>query len=203
MGVDDMANLSIEIVKDGNIEQCRDLCNELMAFQKSKATMAPEAFDGMSFETRLKPSFERALRSRLIVVKDDGVPVGYVFSTIDVVPQDDQPDIPAWAPVRAGEKALGLYPDWVTPLEKVGCLSQLYFRDEYRGMGLGGKLICMAMEWLGSFPDCNLAFVYISNGNDDAYDVYIRKGFTFSHDVFGGFIKAACYRFRHEDRLLG
>lgn len=193
-----MANITIEIVKDGNIEQCRDLCNELMAFQKSKAYIAPEAFDGMNFETRLKTSFEHSPCSQLVVVKDNGVPVGYVFSTIDSVSDGDKAYIPEWAPVNAGEKVSGFYPDWEDFPEKVGCLSQLYFRDEYRGLGLGGKLVGMAMEWLGSFSDCNLAFVYISNGNEDAYDFYLRKGFVYSHDVFGGFIKAACCRFDND-----
>ncbi|MDR1124467.1 MAG: GNAT family N-acetyltransferase [Deltaproteobacteria bacterium] len=200
-----MANITIEIVTDGNIEQCRDLCNELMAFQKSKATIAPEAFDSMNFDTRLKSSFKRSLHSQLVVVKDDEKPVGYVFSTIDRVSDGDKSYIPDWAPVKIGEKVVGLYPDWDDLPEKVGCLSQLYFRDEYRGMGLGSKLIGMAMEWLGSFPDCDLAFVYISNGNDDAYDLYLRKGFVYSHDVFGGFIKAACHRFKNdkEDIKMG
>lgn len=192
-----MENLTIEIVKDGNIEQCRDLCNELMAFQKSKATIAPEAFDGMNFETRLKSSFEHSPRNQLVVVKDSGVPVGYIFSTIDRVTDGDKAYIPEWAPVSGDGKVIGFYPDWDEFPEKVGCLSQLYFRDEYRGLGLGSRLIDMAMEWLGSFPDCNLTFVYISNGNDDAYDLYLRKGFVYSHDVFGGFIKAACYRFEN------
>lgn len=190
-----MANVIIEIVNDGNIEQCRDLCNELMAFQKSKAVIAPEAFDGMNFETRLKSSFERSALSQLVVAKDDGLPIGYVFSTIDRISDGDKADIPEWAPVNDGEKVMGFYPDWDDLPEKAGCLSQLYFRDKYRGLGLGSKLMTAAMGWLGSFPDSNLAFVYISNGNDDAYNFYLRKGFVYSHDVFGGFIKAAYYRF--------
>ena len=42
-----MKSITVEIVEDGNIEQCRELCNELMAFQKSKAVIAPEVFDLM------------------------------------------------------------------------------------------------------------------------------------------------------------
>lgn len=62
-------------------------------------------------------------------------------------------------------------------------------------MGIGSKLLNKAMEWLESFPDVNVSFVYISNGNDNALDFYIKHGFTFSHDVFGEFIKAA-YKFK-------
>ena len=41
-----------------------------------------------------------------------------------------------------------------------------------------------------------MVFVYISNGNDDALKFYLQHGFIFSHHVFGGFIQAACYRFK-------
>lgn len=196
-----MPNITIEIVTDGNIEQCRALCNELMAFQQSKATIAPEAFDNMTFEGRLKASFDHALRSHLVVVKDGDIPVGYVFSTLDEVSENDVLAIPSWAPVSKGEKTIGMYPHWDNLPSKVGCLSQLYFRDEYRGLGLGGKLFDMAMSWLENDAECDLAFVYISNGNDAAYDFYLHKGFVYSHDVFGGFIKAAYYDFKHKKEI--
>ena len=35
-----------------------------------------------------------------------------------------------------------------------------------------------------------LIYIFISNGNDDACDFYIRHGFSYSHDVLGSFIKA-------------
>ena len=50
------------------------------------------------------------------------------------------------------------------------------------------------MDWLESFADVNLTFIYISNGNDEALNFYLSRGFTYSHDVFGGFIKAV-YKF--------
>lgn len=49
-----MENITIEVVKYWSIEKCRELCNELMEFQKSKATINPERFDTMSIETRMK-----------------------------------------------------------------------------------------------------------------------------------------------------
>lgn len=190
-----MQNITIEIVNDANIEQCRDLCNELMAFQKSKAIIVPSAFDGMNYETRLKSSFENSPLNQLIVAKDNGVPIGYVFSSIENVADGDKTVIPEWAPVEKGQEVLGFYPNWDKLPEKVGCLNHLYFRDEYRGKGLGSKLFNAAMEWLESFDDVNMTFVYISNGNDDALKFYLNHGFVYSHDVFGGFIKAA-YRIK-------
>lgn len=184
-----MPNFTIEILEDGNIESCRELCNELMAFQKSKALLWPELFDLMTFDTRMKRTHENALRSQTIVAKDNGIPVGYVFSAIDQVESADRTAAPDWAP--AGDNFAGFYPDWVTLPQKIGCLNNLYLRTGYRGSGLGAKLFDMSMGWLESFPDVNLFFVYISNGNGDALRFYLRHGFTFSHDVFGGFIQAA------------
>lgn len=183
-----MQNITIEIVKD-NIEQCRQLCDELMAFQKSKAYIHQEWFDPMNFDTRMKKSYENALDSQIVVAKEKDVPVGYVFSTIDSVDITDRTAYPDWAP--GAENSMGFYPDWVILPQKIGCLSNLYLRDEYRGSGLGTKLFNITMDWLESYSGVNLIFVYISNGNDAALNFYLNHGFTFSHDVFGGFIKAA------------
>jgi GNAT superfamily N-acetyltransferase len=189
-----MENITMEVVKVGNIEQCRELCNELMAFQKSKATIAPEKFDMMNFDTRMKKSFENALESQVIVVKDKGIPVGYVFSTVDRV-ENSERVIPDWAPKVDPENSKGFYPEWVKLPQKIGCLNNLYLRDQYRGVGLGSKLFERSMEWLESFTDVDLVFIYISNGNDAALQFYLSRGFTFSHDVFGGFIKAV-YKYK-------
>lgn len=185
-----MENIEIKVVEN-NIEICRDLCNELMAFQKSKAYIAPEAFDYMNFDTRLKVSYENSFRNQLIVVEDNGEPVGYIFSTIGKITDREINYIPDWAPKVEGKETIGLYPKDTDLPELIGTLSQLYIRDKYRGLGLGSKLFDMAMEWIKSFPDTKLAYVFISNGNEDAYNFYIDKGFTYGHDVFGGFIKAA------------
>lgn len=184
-----MQDISIEIIQDGNIELCRGLCDELMSFQKSKAVIQPEVFDLMSFDTRMKKSYEGALRSQVALARSCGVPAGYVFSTIDEVTAADRTVYPNWAP--AVENGVGFYPDWVSLPQRIGCLSNLYLRDEHRGSGLGSKLFDITMEWLESFSDVNLIFVYISNGNDQALQFYLNHGFTFSHDVFGGFIQAA------------
>ena len=192
-----MKSITLELVQNGNIEQCRDLCNELMVFQKSKAHIAPESFDLMNFDSRMKKSYENAPQSHVVVAKDDGRAIGYIFSTIDNITPEDNATYPDWAPHAENSPGSyprsyqGFYPDWVKLPQKIGCLSNLYLRAEYRGLGLGVKLFDKAMEWLNSFPDVNLSFVFISNGNDAALDFYLKRGFTFSHDVYGGFIKAA------------
>ena len=185
-----MKNISIEVVEDGNIEQCRELCGELMDFQKSKAVLAPETFDNMNFDNRMKKRYENALAAQVILVKDAGTLVGYSFSVLEKAGGVKVP-IPDWAPVSGTQKVLGLYPEWDEP-QKIGSLANLYFRPEYRGMGLGTKLLDAAMKWFTGLPDVNLVFIHISNGNDEALDFYLKHGFTFSHDVFGGFLKAVC-----------
>ncbi|GLX69878.1 GNAT family N-acetyltransferase [Paenibacillus glycanilyticus] len=184
-----MGNITIEVVNDGNIEPCRELCNELMAFQQSRAVMAPEVFDKMNFDTRMRKSYDHALHTHVVIVRDEGVPVGYAFSTIEEVEQGDD-KLPAWAPNQDPAVSKGFYPEWVRFPQKIGFLSNLYLRDGYRSMGLGKKLFAMSMEWLESFDDVDLLFIYVSNGNEDALDFYLKQGFTYSHEVFGGFIKA-------------
>ncbi len=184
-------NITFETLTGENIIQCKDLCNELMAYQKSKATIAKEAFDAMNFETRMKPSYEKAAEAKVIIAKDNGKPVGYVFSTIDeFTPQAGEPQYPAWAPVKEGEKMHGFTPDWLITPQRTGALSNLYIHPAYRSIGLGAQLFNMSEEWMNSFDDVKYTFIYVSNGNDNAFAFYKNHGYTFSHDVFGGFIKA-------------
>ena len=182
-------NITIELITADNIDLCRELCNELMAFQKSKAVIAQEVFDQMNFDTRMKVSYEKALRSQVLLVRDNGVPIGYVFSTVDDVVDPGQVTLPPWAPVKEGEPVIGFNPAWLKP-QLVGTLSNLYFKEEYRGIGLGRHVVELAMEWFDSFDDVNVILIHVSNGNDAALRFYLNNGFTFSHDVFGGFIQA-------------
>lgn len=195
-----MKDISIEIVTDGNIEQCRTLCDELMVFQKSKATIAPEKFDMMNFDSRMKKSYENAIEKQLIVIKDHDTPIGYVFSTIEKIPQDKQA-YPEWAPISDDKNIQGFYPSWDNFPSKIGCLNNLYLSEGYRDRGLGSQLFKMAIQWLESFADVSVTFVYISNGNDAALNFYLNHGFTFSHSVFGGFINAVYKRKETLQRL--
>lgn len=188
-----MRNIVTQVVGAEDIEQCRELCNELMVFQKSKAYLEPERFDCMTFDTRMKKSCQNALRSHTVIAKEDGIAAGYVFSTIDDAGEEARKAFPEWAPAGAG--FLGFYPEWLCLPQRIGCLSNLYVSDKYRGSGLGKRLLGQAMEWLESFSDVGITFVYISNGNDDALNFYLKNGFTYSHEVFGGFIKAA-YKYK-------
>jgi GNAT superfamily N-acetyltransferase len=184
-----MKNITLEVIKDQDLAQCQELCNELMAFQKSKATIHPEWFDSMNFETRMQTSYAAALSSHVVVAKDNGLPIGYVFSTINLITEADKDAYPSWVSLK--EQGRGFYPDWLEVPQKVGCLNNLYIKDNYRGLGLGQKLFDLTMAWLESQSGVDINFVYISNGNDEALNFYLSNGFIFGYEVFNGFIQAA------------
>ncbi|PFA63071.1 GNAT family N-acetyltransferase [Bacillus sp. AFS015802] len=171
-------NLLYEVIPEENAESCRELCNELMAFQKSKATIAPERFDSMNFETRLLPSIKRAVHNYLVVVKNPEMNneiIAYVYTNI--------------SPKETYSNEFATFFDLSSVQnENVGCLSQFYIKEGYRQFGIGSKLFRMSMEWLATFDDVEDYFVFTSNGNQEALAFYQRKGFTISHDILDGFI---------------
>lgn len=168
-------DLNYEILTEEKIELCRDVCNELMAFQKSKAYIAPELFDSMNFETRLVPSVEKALYNYIVVVKDGDEVVGYVYSNI--------------SPKEVYSNEFATFFDLSSVHGAVvGCLSQFYIKEDYRQYGVGSTLFNMSMNWLSQFDMVEDYFIYVSNGNDNALEFYKRKGFKVSHDILDGFI---------------
>lgn len=168
-------NLNYEVISTEDIEYCRDLCNELMVFQKSKAYIKPELFDNMSFETRMIPSVKSAIHNYIVVVKEDDKVVAYVYANI--------------SPKEAYSNDFATFFDLSSVSKNnVGCLSQFYIKEAYRQYGIGSKLFNMSMEWLKQFEDVDDYFIYVSNGNEDALEFYKRKGFSVSHDILDGFI---------------
>ncbi|MEH7309106.1 GNAT family N-acetyltransferase [Neobacillus drentensis] len=168
-------NLSYEVISDEEIEKCRDLCNELMAFQKSRAYITPELFDSMNFDTRMVPSIYSSIHNYIVIVKDGDQSVGYVYSNI--------------SPKEAYSNDFATFFDLSSVgRQNVGCLSQIYIKEEYRKYGVGSKLFKMSMEWLNQFDEVEDYFIFVSNGNNDALEFYKRKGFSVSHEILDGFI---------------
>lgn len=167
--------LKFEVIHEEEIECCRDLCNELMTFQKSKAYITPELFDNMNFDTRMIPSMKSAVHNYIVVVKDNDKLVGYVYSNI--------------SPKEAYSNDFATFFDLSSVGKKnVGCLSQFYIKEAYRQYGVGSKLFKMSMDWLKQFEDVDDYFIFVSNGNQDALEFYKRKGFSVSHEILDGFI---------------
>lgn len=168
-------NLKFEVLPDEKIECCKDLCNELMVYQKSKAYIKPELFDDMSFETRLLTSMNKAIHNYTVVVKDDDHIVAYVYSNI--------------SPKETYSNEFAKFFEMSSvDRDNVGCLSQFYIKEDYRQYGIGSRLFNMSMEWIKQFNDVEDYFIYVSNGNNDALEFYKRKGFSVSHDILDGFI---------------
>ncbi|MCA1041972.1 GNAT family N-acetyltransferase [Bacillus infantis] len=168
-------DLRYEVLPAEESVKCRDLCNELMVFQKSKALMRPEMFDSMNYETRMVPSIRKAASNYIVLATDDGKPAGYVYSNVS--PKE----------VYSNEFAVFFDPGSIkSPV--VGCLSQFYIKEEYRKLGIGSRLFAMSMEWLEQFEEVEDYFIYVSNGNQDALEFYQRKGFPVSHEILDGFI---------------
>lgn len=170
-------NMSIhyEIISDDNIICIKDLCNELMSYQKSKAYIHAELFDTMSFETRMLPSIKSAKANYILVAKEDNEVVGYVYCNISL------------KETYSNKFATFFDLDSVEN-EEVGCLSQFYIKDGYRNIGIGTVLFRKSMEWLNSFKAIDDLFIFVSNGNDNALKFYQGKGFKISHTILDGFI---------------
>jgi GNAT superfamily N-acetyltransferase len=168
-------NIHYEVIPADNIIIIRDLCNELMAYQKSKAYIRPELFDGMCFESRLIPSVKNAKANYILVAKDDAEIVGYVYSNISA------------KETYANSFATFFDLDSVKN-DDVGCLSQFYIKEGYRYTGIGTVLFERSVEWLSSFKSINDLFIFVSNGNDSALKFYLAKGFKISHPILDGFI---------------
>lgn len=168
-------NIKYEIISNEDFEYCRDLCNELMAFQKSKAQIKPELFDNMNFDTRMIPSMKSAIYNYIVIVKDDDKIIGYVYSNI--------------SPKEVYSNDFATFFDLSSVnRDNVGCLSQFYIKEEYRQKGIGSVLFYMSMKWLSKFDDVEDYFIFVSNGNNGALKFYKEKGFVVSHEILDGFI---------------
>jgi len=168
-------SIQYEVIPADNIICIKDLCNKLMAYQKSKAKFRPELFDGMCFESRMIPSVNKATANYILLAKDDIELVGYVYCNIS--PKE----------TYSNEFATFFDLDSVKN-DAVGCLSQFYIKEGYRNTGIGTVLFERSMDWLRSFKSINDLFIFVSNGNDSALKFYIGKGFKVSHQILDGFI---------------
>ncbi|MCF6137696.1 GNAT family N-acetyltransferase [Pseudalkalibacillus berkeleyi] len=168
-------SITYEIVKDEDIECCRELCNNLMKFQQSKAHYRPELFDTMNFDTRMVPSVKNAKHNYTVVAKDGDQPVAYVYSNVSAKENYDN-DFATFFDVSSVKN------------EYVGCLSNFYIEEGYRDRGIGTVLFNKSLNWLKDFPEVEDYFVFVSNGNAQALEFYKRKGFAYSNEVLDGFI---------------
>ncbi len=165
--------IKYEIIREEDAYLVELLCNELMGYQKSKTRITPERFDSMSFQTRFLSSLEKADQNFIMVAKANDKVVGYVYCNLSSKEVYDS-DFATFFDMNSVE-------------DQVGCLSQFFIREEYRGIGIGTRLFNEGMEWLNKLNVKDL-FIFVSDGNDDALNFYKRKGFNESHKILDGFI---------------
>ena len=181
-------NIIYKELSSGPVEICRELCNQLMAYQAEKAVLWKDILSSMNFDNRLKPVFETSEEKFLLAAFDGETPVGYVFAADEVVTEESRTSRPLWARPLP-EEVEWLFPDWLPVPIKIGELNNLYVLPEYHGLGIGNELTGRAMDWLRKRADAKYLFVYVSNGNN-AGPFYEHYGFRHSHTVSGGIIEA-------------
>lgn len=172
--------IQYEVISEERVMCVKDLCNELMTFQKSKAHIHPEWFDNMCFESRMLPSVKGAKENFIIVAKDGNEVVGYAYSNI--CPKN------TYSGGFATLEPVDFFDFDTVDGDDVGCLSQFYLKEGYRNSGIGTVLFNKSMEWLNSFESIEDLFIFVSNGNDQALKFYQSKGFKVSHHILDGFI---------------
>ncbi|MDF2671831.1 MAG: GCN5-related N-acetyltransferase [Clostridiales bacterium] len=173
-------SIHYEVISEDNIICIKDLCNELMAYQKFKANIHPELFDSMRFETRMIPSVKSAKANHIIVAKDDDEIVGYAYSNIS--PKE------TYSNDFATLKCDSFFDFDSVKNDEVGCLSQFFIKEGYRNYGIGSVLFEKSMAWLNSFSSIRDFFIFVSNGNDNGLKFYKSKSFKVSHQILDGFI---------------
>ena len=127
-------SINYEIISDDSIICIKDLCNELMSYQKSKSYIHSDLFDSMSFETRMIPSVKSADANFILVAKDDNEIVGYVYSNISL------------KETYSNKFATFIDLDSVEN-DKVDCLSQFYIKEGYLILALVSVL--WKSLWIG------------------------------------------------------
>ncbi|MEA4848768.1 MAG: GNAT family N-acetyltransferase [Clostridiaceae bacterium] len=173
-------SINYEVIFENDIICIKDLCNGLMDYQKSKAYIYPEFFDGMCFETRMIPAVKSAKVNYIVAAKDGDEIIGYAYSTISAKE--------TYSADYATLKCDAFFDFDSVKNDDVGCLSQFFIKEDYRNSGVGSVMFNMSMDWLNSFSSIKDIFIFVSNGNDNALKFYLSKGFKVSHQILDGFI---------------
>ncbi|MCG8702386.1 MAG: GNAT family N-acetyltransferase [Bacteroidales bacterium] len=184
------SNIEIKETSNGDIEICRELCGELMQFQASQSKFGTKVLESMTFDNRLKPSFEKAQLKKLLVAFDGNKAIGYVYVEAADLTEEVRYYVPDWAKTIYRNGHLVFFPPEQKFPAKLGTFNNLYIKPQYHGIGLGDKLSQHVMDWLTGIDKIGGIYVYVSNGNEKVADFYKKYGFLYSHEVLGGFIKA-------------
>jgi len=173
-------NIRYEVIPTEQSFLVRDLCNELMGYQKQKAYIHPEFFDTMCFESRMLPSIGSAKDNYIVTANAGNDRIGYAYSNIS--------SKTIYGGGFATLSCDSFFDFSSVDGENVGCLSQFYIRESHRSLGIGSTLFQMSMDWMRTFDTIDDIFIFVSNGNNNALQFYLNKGFHTSHTILDGFI---------------
>ena len=174
---------------NGDIEICRDLCNSLMQHQANMGKIHKDVLGAMTFDTRLKPSFESTKDKLVLVAFDGDKAIGYVYASADHISEGYKNARPVWnGKVENKPEYVGFVPADVEVGTYFGEINNIFLYPEYRGLNVGKTLMDKAMEWIKAHEGVECAFVYVSNGNN-AGTFYEKYGFRYVADVMDGIIK--------------
>lgn len=173
-------NITYSVIPETEAICIKELVNGLMSYQKSVASIHPEFFDGMSFDTRIPPALKSARFNHIVIARDGDEVVGYAYSTVA--------DKKVYSGGFATLQCDAFFDFDSVEGEEVGSLSQFYIKDGYRNTGIGSELYNRSMDWLRSFEEIKDIFIFVSNGNENALRFYLNKGFRESHKILEGFI---------------
>lgn len=185
-----LSTIKIKDISSGDVEICRELCEELMQFQASQSTIGTDVLESMTFDNRLKPSFEKAQLKKLLVAFDGNEAIGYVYADAADLTEEVRDYVPDWAKTIYQDGHLIFFPHKQKFPARLGTFNNLYIKPSYHGLGLGDTLSQSVMDWLKGIDKIDGIYVYVSNGNEKVADFYKKYGFDYSHKVLGGFIKA-------------
>lgn len=178
--------IKYKVFNQGDVNQVKDLCNDLMKYQAERAYILPEVMASMNFENRLLPEFKQNTEKFMVIAYDQDKAIAFGFANVHRVEKDEKK--PSWAGTLKGQ---GFYPP-AYKAERIGTFKLLYVKPKYRGLSIGLEISQRIMNWLSS-RDIEDIWVYVANGNEIVGDFYEKLGFTLSHDVYEGFIKAYKY----------
>ncbi|MCG6191294.1 GNAT family N-acetyltransferase [Maribellus maritimus] len=161
-----------------------------MDYQASKPYIRTDVLQEMTFDNRLKPSFENAQMKKVLVAFDDKNPIGYVYAEVADVTEDLKYYVPEWANNIYRQGQYIFYLDEQDLPARLGTFNNIYIKPEYHGLNIGYQLSNKVMEWMKNIDGITGIYVYVSNGNEQVVDFYKKFGFQSSHNVLGGFITA-------------
>ncbi|MTI49142.1 GNAT family N-acetyltransferase [Sporosalibacterium faouarense] len=173
-------SIKYKVISADNINCIKNLCNELMVYQKTKAHIHPEWFDNMCFESRMIPAIDGSKSNFIITAKDKDEIIGYAYSNIC--------SKTTYSDGFATLEPVDFFDFNSVKGDDVGCLSQFFIKEDYRKTGIGTILFNRSLDWLNSAESIDDIFIFVSNGNEDALRFYQGKGFKVSHQILGGFI---------------